>query len=336
MNFGLPRRIAVSFALLFSLPLAGLDRVSAGTPDQVQRDVRTAPTSVQMVDALNGVFGAHAFTRANHAHGSMFMASFSPSVGARQISRAPHFQDLNSAVLVRFSTFGGNPDVADADPGAAPYGMSLKFYLPDRSETDLIMHSFNGFPSTTAAEFVDFLHAMAQGPAALDQYAATHPPARAFLQAAKPAPASFASQPYFAVNTFKFTNAAGKISYGRYRMVPETPARYLSAVQTGAAAAAYLQTEMAQRLAAGPVTMRLQLQIAEAGDPLEDPSMTWPENRRIVELGRLTITAPAEQSAERDQAVFLPDELPDGIEPADPMISARTRAYNESLERRVR
>ena len=81
--------------------------------------------------------------------------------------------------------------------------------------------------------------------------------------------------------------------------------------------------------------MRLQMQIAAPGDVLDDPSIAWPAARRVVELGRLTITAPADHPAERDQAaVFLPDELPDGIEPADPMISLRTRAYTESLERR--
>lgn len=333
MNPLLSKRHALSFALLLSLSafVSSLGVAATGSEDE-----RVAPTPIEMVGALNGVFGVRAHRRANHAKGSLFIATFTPAPGARQISSAPHLQKRGSAVLVRFSNFGGNPLVADAKPGAAPYGMSLKFYLPDDRETDLVMHSFNGFPSATAAEFVDFLHAMAQGDTALDEYAATHPQAWAFLHAAKPAPASFASQPYFAVNTFKFTNTAGTISYGRYRMIPESPPRYLSADQAGAAGADYLHTELPGRLLRHAVSMRLQLQLAEPGDRLDDPSVAWPASRRIVELGRLTITAPADHPAGRDQAaMFSPDQLPDGIEAGDPMITARTRAYAESLARRL-
>jgi len=33
--------------------------------------------------------------------------------------------------------------------------MAIKFKLPDGGETDLVAHSFNGFPSATAADLRD-------------------------------------------------------------------------------------------------------------------------------------------------------------------------------------
>ena len=306
---------------------------------------QTPPDSATMVNALNGVFGAHPRFRANHAHGMLLTGVFYPAAEGAALTRAPHFSGAPTPVLLRFSNFGGNPDVADADAdaAAAPYGMSIKFMLEQDLETDLIMHSFNGFPSATTADFVDFLVAMGKSPAgsarptALDRYAQTHPAAQAFLNAPKPAPLSFTSQPYFGVNTFTFTNAAGRVSHGRYRVAPLTAARYLDTVHQTGAGADYLRSEIRDRLAAGPVPMRLLLQIAAPEDELDDPSIAWPETRTLAELGTLLITAVVEhgETAERT-VVFSPDELPDGIEAHDPMIGARTRAYAESLERRLR
>lgn len=325
-----PAALAGTFLLTQIVPLVAL----AQNP---------APTSAQMVDALNSVFRTHPHARANHANGMLLSAVFTPAPTAALITRAPHLQDTPCAVLVRFSNFGGIPDIGDADPGAAPYGMSLKFAPGKAWETDLVMHSFNGFPSATAADFVDFLTAMGKSPPgaahpnALDVYAGRHPAAEAFLAAVKPPPAGFGTQPYFGVNTFKFTNAAGTVSYGRYRMVPVKAPRYLSRQQSAAASGTYLRAQIRQEIAAAPVEMLLQLQLAAAGDALEDPSIAWPESRQIVELGKLTINAVLEHSEQQEQTVvFLPDELPDGIEPKDPMLTARTRAYAESLERRLK
>ena len=174
-------------------------------------------------------------------------------------------------------------------------------------------------------------------PTALERYADGHPQAKAFLAAPKPAPASFSAQPYFSVNTFKFSNAAGAITYGRYRMMPVGPSHYLDALRRSTAAPDYLRTEMAARVHSGPVLMLLQLQIAEAGDALDDPSIAWPASRRVVDLGVLSMTALVAHADQREHSVvFMPDELPDGIESNDPMVKERSRAYAESFERRGR
>ncbi len=315
----------------------------AGAPDITPIVPAAGPDSAQMVRALNSVYGARPHVRANHAKGLLLQAEFTPSPDAASVSRAPHFHGAPSLVLVRFSNFGGRPDITDSDALAFPYGMALKFKLANGHETDLVMHSFNGFPSATAADFVDFMTAMgrspvgAQHPTMLERYADSHPQAKAFLAMAKPAPASFISQPYFSVNAFQFTNAAGQISYGRYRMVPDGAAHFIEGTLLTHAAPDHLSTDIRARLVNGPVRMSLQLQLADSGDALDDPSIAWPLARRVITLGSVRIDKVVDLAALDEQAlVFLPDELPDGIEVRDPMIKARTRAYVESFEQRMR
>lgn len=300
---------------------------------------QTAASPAELVDALNRVFGPQDHARANHANGLVVTGSFRPGRDAALVTKAVHLQPAEAPVkaTVRFSNFGGNPHVADADPGAAPYGMAIKFALPDGEETDIVTHSFNGFPSRTTTEFRDFLLAMAKSHSALQRYAATHERARLFLDAVKRAPESFASQPYYGVNTFKFIDAAGVARFGRYRFVPVEASRYLDGVSQPKPPANYLHAEMRERLSHAPVVTKLLLQIAEEGDALDDPSVAWPEQRRLIELGTLTIHAVAADSPAADQTLsFFPDDLPDGIEVQDPMLKDRTKSYAESLKRRQR
>ena len=97
--------------------------------------------------------------------------------------------------------------------------------------------------------------------------------ARLILAAPKPAPVSFASQPYFGVNTFKFIDAAGVARYGRYRFVPVGAIRHLDATRSAALASDYLRVEMREHIKSAPVLMKLMPQLAEQGDALEDPAL---------------------------------------------------------------
>src|SRR5215217_962987 len=98
----------------------------------------------------------------------------------------------------------------------------------------------------------------------------------------------------------------------------------------------FLMKELPDRLQRGPVTFRLKAQLASPGDPTSDPSRPWPEDRRMVELGVLTLDRPARDSNEAEKALlYLPSQIPDGIELSDdPMVTIRTGAYAESFSRR--
>jgi catalase len=294
-----------------------------------------------MVDALNGVFGKQTTGRAVHAKGIVFEGTFTPSPVAATISKAPHLQHTAVPLTIRLSNAGGLPVVSDKDNLASPKGMALKFQLPDGSVTDMVTHSYNGFPVATAEEFRDLLLALsASGPGVAhptraEKFLATHPAAVAFLKPPETGPVSYGTVRYYGVNTFKFTNAAGKTTMGRYRIVPVAGEQYLSAQQFAVAGPNYLGDEIRQRLAQAPVRFKMLLQLAEPTDKIDDPSVAWPDARKTVELGTIEIkNVVADSDTAQRALLFLPSTVPDGIEPADPMVLVRTSAYSVSFARR--
>ena len=294
-----------------------------------------------MVDALNGVFGRHAGARAVHAKGILLEGTFTPSKAAATVSKAPHLQKKAVPVVVRFSNFAGIPTVPDTDGNASPRGFAIKFKLPDGSDSDIVAHSFNGFPSPTGDDFRDLLIAIgtsgagATKPTPLDTYFSNHPVAKEFLTSPKPNPVSFSSLSYFGVNTFKFTNAAGKETYGRYQFLPIGGAKYLTDAQSSKASPNYLLDEIGSRVKKAPLKFRFILQVADNGDKLDDPSVAWPDTRKTVELGIVSIARLIPDGLAADKKLlFIPNAVPTGIEPADPMIQIRSMAYPVSFGRR--
>ena len=295
---------------------------------------------VEMVDTLHGVFGDH-HARAIHTKGIMLAGTFTPAPSAASVSSAPHLQRTPVPILVRFSNFAGVPGLADNDPLASPRGMAIRFKLPDGSDTDLVAHSFNGFPSQNADQFRELLQALAASgptaakPTALDGYLATHPAAKTFLTSVKPAPRSYATLPYFGVNTFKFTNAHGKVTYGRYQIVPVAPAQYLTDAQARGQAHDYLQREINDRVGKKPARFTLMLQVAGKGDLIDDPSVAWPDSRQKVALGTISIDRPVPDSMAAEKTiVFMPNALPQGIAVEDQMVNFRSAAYGVSFSKR--
>jgi catalase len=341
MGFVLPKgsQIMKAKTVLCSLPM--VLSLFAATSAFAQSAPPQTSTPAQLVDALNGVFGKQTDNRAVHAKGVVLEGKFTPSKEAASLSKAPHLQDTAVPVTVRFSDFAGVPAIPDTDPNASPRGMAVKFHLPDGSDTNLVAHSYNGFPTATADEFRQLLLALAASgadaskPTPLEKFFETHPIAKAFLTAEKPAPVSFGTLPYFAVNSFKFTNAKGDETFVRYQIVPEAGAQYLTKEQLAAAGPYYLMDEIRKRVGDGPVRFKLQVQIAEAADKIDDPSIAWPDSRKTVELGEIEIDKvnPDSDAAQRT-LLFIENAVPAGIEPADPMIDARSAAYAVSFARR--
>lgn len=320
--------------------VANAKAVPADDTARVPADPFQVSRPADFVDALNCVFGEQTYGRAVHAKGIVLRGSFTPSADAPALSMAPHFQH-DVPVTVRFSDFAGVPTVSDTAALANPRGMAIKFKLPDGTETDLIGHSFNGFPAATADEFRQLLLAIAASgpdaahPTALEEFFATHPAAKTFLTTQKGPPVSFATLAYFGVNSFKFINALGHEAFGRYQIVPDAGEHLLDADAVGHAGESYLMQEITGRVAKAPILFRLRVQLATEGDKVDDPSVTWSDLNPTVDLGLLSIEAPVGDSdaAERE-LMFLPTALPAGIEPADPMLTARTECYPISYARR--
>src|SRR5262249_45344621 len=121
----------------------------------------------------------------------------------------------------------------------------------------------------------------------------------------------------------------------RYLLAPERVV-HLDAADAAKRPPDFLMQELPERLKSGPVKFQLKAQLAAAGDSTKDPAHAWPEDRKVVELGTLTIDKAVADSAEAQKALlFLRGLLTDGIEQSDdPLIDVRDGAYAESFSRR--
>ncbi|MFJ5239209.1 catalase family peroxidase [Pseudomonas neuropathica] len=332
--------------LLIGAVLAGTLASSSALSANDTRNDTMAPEPLYdaLLDALNATFGRHPGFRATHAKGLLVNGTFKASPNASTLSRAAHLQGQTVPVVLRFSNFSGVPATADGDPLASPRGLAVRFTLAGGEVTDIVTHSFDGFPVATPEDFLIFLQGIAANvatppdPLPLHSFLAGHPRARAFLDAPKPAPRSYAGLEYFAVNALVFSNHRGVETIGRYRIEPLLMQPLLSDAEAAAKPADYLQSEMTEQLAKGSLTLRLVLQLASAEDAIEDGSVAWSRQHQEIELGIFSLDSlePADaQFGAQQQLAFSPGRLLDGISlSADPMTLARDRIYQRAVLRR--
>jgi catalase len=174
----------------------------------------------------------------------------------------------------------------------------------------------------------------ASKPTKFEQFAASHPSVPAAF-ATVGTPDSFADEEYYGVDAFVFVNNTGARQAVRYQMMPERVV-HLDAADAAKQPPNFLMDELPERLKRGPVTFHLRAQLAAAGDFTKDPTIPWPNDRKAVELGVLTINKAVPNSAEVEKKLlFLPGQLTDGIEQSDdPLIDIRDGAYALSFARR--
>ncbi len=298
------------------------------------------PLAEQLVNAMNKVFGVHPGFRANHAKGIVVEGSFKASPEAAGLSRAALFSGATIPVTARFSDSTGVPDLPDASENANPHGMAVKFHLPDGSDTDIVINSLKFFPVSTGEEFRDLLLALADSPpnatkpTKFEQFTASHPSVPAAFGTVA-TPDSFADEEYYGIDAFVFVNKAGERQAVRYQMLPEKVV-HLDKSDASKRTPDFLMKELPERLKRGPVTFHFKAQLAAAGDSTKDPTNPWPDNRKVVDLGVLTIERASENSVEvQKRLLFLPGQLTDGIEQSDdPLIDIRDAAYAVSFSRR--
>ena len=299
-------------------------------------------TATQTVDVMNQLWGRHPGIRANHAKGVVVQGSFTPTPEAATLSKASLFSGGTLPVTVRFSDATGLPSLPDGSEDAKPHGMSMRFDLPGGGEMDVVTNSLAFFPVATGEEFRDLLQAVAaSGPEAakptkIEQFIAAHPTVPKAL-ASVATPTSFARETYNGVDAFIFVDAAGKRQPFRFQFVPVAGAEHLSPADAAKQPPDFLIDELPQRLAKEPVAFRVMAQLANPGDQTKDPSQPWPSDRRMADLGTITITKPVADGKAADRTLLLlPNRLPAGIEVSDdPLITARAQTYPISFGRRA-
>ena len=305
-----------------------------------------APSDTLIRDLLasfDAVFGLHAGFRPVHSKGVMCAGTFTPSRAAADLTRAPHVVRENTRVVARFSDFAGVPTVPDNDPEhSGPRGMAIRFYLAEHVHTDIIAHSADGFPVRNGEEFLEFNRAIAASPPAaphptpIEQFLGAHPHALRFVQSPKPIPTSFARESFFGVSAIRFTSASGASRFGRFRIHPAAGNDYLAPEQLATLSPDFLMNELAERLKREPVVFQIIVQLAEAGDEVDDPTVHWPESREELSFGRLTLTERVDDTdPEMRKIIFDPIQRVDGMDPSnDPLFEIRSALYLLSGRRR--
>jgi catalase len=292
------------------------------------------------VDVINERFGRHPGARALHAKGMVCRGTFTPAPAAGRLTRASLLRGGPFDATIRFSNGGGNPE----DPDYAPdvRGMAVKLYGPD-GRWDVSAQSVPRIPTPTVDAFLELLQATEPGPPLLWRlpfFALRNPAAAARLpgnlKALKP-PAGYATIRYYAIHAFRWIDADGRGRFVRYRWRPEAGEERLGLREAKDRGRDYLQDDLVTRLGRGPVRFTLEVQVAREGDPTDDPTAQWPEDREVVDAGLLEVTG-IDETRERDGdvLVFDPTRVVDGIELSDdPVLRFRTHAYSASIERRA-
>jgi catalase len=299
----------------------------------------------QAVDAIEAISGPHPGSRAAHAKGTLCAATFAPAADAGRLTRAAHFRNGPVRAHVRFSNGSGDPAAPDFEPREGR-GMATKFYLDDGTTTDIVGITLPAFFVGTVDGFFDFCRARVPDPAtgephpdAIGAFLEKHPEALtagAAVLSATP-PESYLRCAYNSLHAYRFDDDADGSMFVRYRWVPDAGEASLSLEDAEARGPDYLQDDLATRLADDDAGFTLRVQVAENGDPVDDPSIPWPDERPWVTLGRLEVTGLAHDREQGDDIlVFDPTRVTDGIALSnDPILRFRTRAYAESVLRRT-
>jgi catalase len=301
-------------------------------------------TPTRMVAALSDRGGNPLGHRRNHARGICFTGEFDASGAGADLSTAPMLAAGRYPVIGRFAIAVGDPDTPDAEGRVR--SMAVRIVAPDGEEWRSGMNNSPVFGVATAQAFYEVTLAQdidrATGkpnPAAMARFLGAHPENAPFAEWAKTAPwtDSYADQTYNSLNAFRFVDAQGVSHLVRWSMRSTTAPHDVAADELSRLGPDFLESDLKQKLARGPLKWRLAVTLAAPGDPSNDATKAWPADRKQIEVGTLTVQR-AQDEADgpcRDYN-YDPTILPAGIEPSDdPLLAARSSAYAKSFDLRA-
>jgi catalase len=328
-------RHALAAVLLAAAPAAVQAQTAAQAP--------SPPSPIAVVDAFEAALGPIRTHRPSHAKGTCATGSFVATPDGTRLSVSPVFGGQPIPVIIRFGVGGAGPGAPDT--ARSTRGLSIRFQAPGGVVWDMANISVPIFGAPTPQALVEGLHARAPDPATgrpnperVAAYVAANP--KTTLQgrwlAANPPPASWATTPYWGVNTFLFRGQDAQLRPARWVFEPAAGIERLTEEQARSLPAHYLAEDLRRRVAAGPVAFDMWLQFPNAGDDLLDPTVAWPDDRARARVGRLTVTEVSADATGPCQAIsYLFLAQSPGVELSDdPTLRARSAAYAVSLQRR--
>jgi catalase len=295
-------------------------------------------TPDKLVDAFTPPTGEPLGHRRNHAKGICFTGMFNANGAGSALSRAEVFSRGQYPVLGRFNLGTPNPNAPDATVRVR--GMGLLISTPDGQEWRSAMINPPFFAVSTPQAFYELLIASgSKDPNAMKTFAGAHPEIAAFGEWGKSAPwtGSYAEERYNGLNSFAFIDNSGAEHVVRWSLLPAAQPVTVSPEDLEKRGPDFLEQEITQRVGSGPISWTMVVTVANPGDPTADPSKAWPEDRRTIEVGTLTVQ---QVQAERDGPCrdinFDPTVLPAGMRTSDdPFPAARSSAYAKSFDRRT-
>ena len=331
MNSSMLRMLAILFVLGTAVPLGAAFAEDDPAPDDV-------------VNALEKITGVHTGLRRNHAKGTCAIGSFQASDAAKSLSSSQLFSGKEVPVIARFSLAGPNPWVPDTTRN--PRAMALQFQLPGSELHQMAMLNTPMFGAASPESFYQRQLAEAPDPATgkrdpekLKAYFAKYPDSKAqsdWLASHNPPP-SFAETAYYSVNAFKFINADKQEHWIKWRFQPHDGVNALSDDELTKLPKDFLVKRITERTHKGPVQWDMIVMLGQDGDPIDNPSIAWPTDRREVKAGTLTLTKAGEDAVGQCEDInFDPNVLSAGIEPSpDAVLAYRSAAYAVSYGKRI-
>lgn len=296
------------------------------------------------LDQFEASFGKFEGYRRSGAKGVCATGEFVGTAEARALSTASAFSGRPVPVIVRFSVGGANPKAADNTKSQR--NLALQFNLPNGEQWQMGNISAPVFGASSPQQFLGRLASLQPDPATrmpdpakVKAFADANP--EVLLQgryfASQPVPASFGAVNYWGVHAFAFVNAGGARQFGKWVFEPVAGVEGLSDDDAKAKGPSFLFDDLRQRVKAGQVAFRFNLELAEPGDRIDSATVPLPEGRKKVTLGTLKVTSVAEDGGGPCLTItYNPMVLPKGVEPsADPMIAARVAPYALGLGRRL-
>lgn len=292
-------------------------------------------------------FGRYPGYRAAQAKGTVCRGTFHSTGKAAGLTTAAHLQPKAATrVTARFANSATNPMRPDGRLDVR--GMSTAFHLPGGRRTDIVALRMSRFLVGTANQFLLFQRAIRRPPfgdlplpsgwSLVYLVNGKLPRTLAWRQLRSLCRvSSYAGSRYNSLHAFKLVDATGTSHYVRYSWVPEAEERKLHWWQTHWRDPDYLRHELADRLVRGPVCFRLEVQIAEGNDPVNDASEPWPDDRERIQVGTLELTDMGSWDAiGREPLRFEPTRMTEGIElpDGDSLLELRRHVYALSADRR--
>jgi catalase len=304
----------------------------------------TEYTPDQVVDAFEAVLGPVRTHRPSHPQGTCAAGHFQATEEGTRLSVAPVFSGERVPAIIRFGVAGGYTTASDVARGTRGLSFRLETARGDIWDTASISAPIFGAPTPQA--LVEGLLSRRPepstgqpDPARVAAFVAANPATALqgrWLAANNP-PASWATTPYWGVNTFRFQGRDGQVRPARWTFVPAAGVERLTEEQMRTHGANFLADEMRRRVAAGPVAFDMVLSFPAAGDDLNNPTIAWPDDRPRMTVARLTVTSvEAGPGGPCDGISFLNLDMEPGIAFSDdPVLHARTAPYAVSLTRRT-